>query len=251
MLFTINNAVSGLVIGAYVAGTPEEALTAMAREAGFQTYAELDRRSPSAPGELLVVPTAIRLDAAAAGNTHAVYINDELVGHVHQRPDHTTFVHLGSEQRVPMGRVVLTGDPAAPTAGATEPSAPESSVGADAPSGAPLPPPRSCEEMLREIANLVLRDRNLDVARQWMGEPPGPGPSSPPLLSISAATPAVPAPVAAGGPTTVTNLRPPASSSGGGSAELLAWAERLLPLWPDIERVLETALKSSVAGRCR
>jgi hypothetical protein len=57
MLYRIENTHSGIVLGDYEAESAAEALDAMARDAGYQDYADLEDRVPSEPGAIEVYPS--------------------------------------------------------------------------------------------------------------------------------------------------------------------------------------------------
>lgn len=57
--YTIENAHSGIVLGTYEAASEHGALDAMARDAGYGDYADLQAQIPAHPGEIIVYPTAI------------------------------------------------------------------------------------------------------------------------------------------------------------------------------------------------
>jgi len=52
--YRIENAISGLDLGIYEGETPEAALDAMAREAGYRDYADAQRVAPAEAGEIVV-----------------------------------------------------------------------------------------------------------------------------------------------------------------------------------------------------
>lgn len=52
--WTIENAVSGLVLGEWEGETAADALDAMARDAGYRDYADLQVRVPADDGEIIV-----------------------------------------------------------------------------------------------------------------------------------------------------------------------------------------------------
>ncbi len=52
--YKITNAVSGLVLGAYVADSHDGALEAMAIDAGYSSYAEACEAAPVKDGEIVV-----------------------------------------------------------------------------------------------------------------------------------------------------------------------------------------------------
>jgi hypothetical protein len=52
--YTITNAHSGTVLGTYEAPNPAAALDAMARDAGYRDYSDLDAQIPAMPGEIVV-----------------------------------------------------------------------------------------------------------------------------------------------------------------------------------------------------
>jgi FKBP-type peptidyl-prolyl cis-trans isomerase 2 len=53
-VYIITNTVSGHTLGEYEGETPEAALDAMAREAGYTDYADLETVQPTKPGEIVV-----------------------------------------------------------------------------------------------------------------------------------------------------------------------------------------------------
>lgn len=57
-LYRIENARSGVVLGEYDGDTAEEALNAMARDAGYADYAKSCEVVPVADGEILVTLVA-------------------------------------------------------------------------------------------------------------------------------------------------------------------------------------------------
>lgn len=59
--YQIENTVSGVILGVYEGETPEQALDAMARDAGYTDHAEAETVAPTVPGELRV--TIVRPDA--------------------------------------------------------------------------------------------------------------------------------------------------------------------------------------------
>lgn len=52
--WTIENTVSGLVLGEWEGETAADALDAMARDAGYRDYADLQVRVPADDGEIIV-----------------------------------------------------------------------------------------------------------------------------------------------------------------------------------------------------
>lgn len=52
--YRIENTASGIELGTYDADSPEAALDAMARDAGYRDYAEAESTAPSKPGEIVV-----------------------------------------------------------------------------------------------------------------------------------------------------------------------------------------------------
>jgi hypothetical protein len=58
MKHMITNTRSGYVLGLYDGATPAEALDAMARDAGYADYADLQSQVPAKHGEIAVEPHA-------------------------------------------------------------------------------------------------------------------------------------------------------------------------------------------------
>lgn len=56
--YTIENTVSGMILGTYEGATEAEALDAMARDAGYADYAEAQKVAPAADGEIKVTAAA-------------------------------------------------------------------------------------------------------------------------------------------------------------------------------------------------
>ena len=52
MRYKIENTTSGLIMGIYEADSEKAALDAMARDAGYDDYADLDEQTPARPGEI-------------------------------------------------------------------------------------------------------------------------------------------------------------------------------------------------------
>lgn len=52
--WTIENTTSGLVLGTYEGATAADALDAMARDAGYRDYADLQAQVPAEDGEIIV-----------------------------------------------------------------------------------------------------------------------------------------------------------------------------------------------------
>lgn len=52
--YRIENTISGVVLGEYAGDTPEQALDAMARDAGYSDYAEACEVAPVKDGEIRV-----------------------------------------------------------------------------------------------------------------------------------------------------------------------------------------------------
>lgn len=69
----IENAVSGLVLGAYLAEDEAGALDVMARDAGYRGHAEASEVAPVAEGELLVTALWAVGDRVEAGDTPEDY----------------------------------------------------------------------------------------------------------------------------------------------------------------------------------
>jgi hypothetical protein len=53
-MYKIENTISGVVLGVYWGNTPEEALDALAHEAGYRDYAHMCEVAPARPGEISV-----------------------------------------------------------------------------------------------------------------------------------------------------------------------------------------------------
>lgn len=224
MLFTIDNPDTGVIIGAYEGASAVDALATMAREAGFANYAELNARAPTKPGELRVEPTGIRLEPVAADpHRRAVFLRDELVGHIHQRPDSTTFLPLGG-QRTFLGRASITDD-------------------------LPATGELSCSELLAKVANIVLRDRNASTARQWMTDEPVASPSEE-LPAPTKAVAKLPLELLAPSPQLEFDespVGPRLTATSNNQTLALTWTERVAPLWADIEAVLAASLTETKA----
>jgi hypothetical protein len=56
MRYAIENTRSGQVLGIYEAPSPAAALDAMAQEAGYASYDDLQDQVPAQPGEIIVYP---------------------------------------------------------------------------------------------------------------------------------------------------------------------------------------------------
>jgi hypothetical protein len=56
--YQIENTVSGVVLGQYEGANPDDALEALARDAGYANRAEMDREIPAADGEIIVTRVA-------------------------------------------------------------------------------------------------------------------------------------------------------------------------------------------------
>ena len=52
----VGNATSGADLGIFEGETEQDALDAMAREAGYADYAESQREAPADPGAIVVIP---------------------------------------------------------------------------------------------------------------------------------------------------------------------------------------------------
>ena len=55
MMYTIENTISGVILGTYDAKSEAHALDLMAQDAGYKDYAEAQRVAPSMPGEIIVI----------------------------------------------------------------------------------------------------------------------------------------------------------------------------------------------------
>jgi hypothetical protein len=63
MYYTITNTRSGITLGTYAGASPEAALDALAVDAGYQDYADMDEQVPAQPGEIIATPLRAALRA--------------------------------------------------------------------------------------------------------------------------------------------------------------------------------------------
>lgn len=100
--YQIHNRTSGHILGVWEAESPDTALDAMAREAGYRDYADCQEQVPADDGEIVVTEMADDSDDDEDDNPHRYRPNNILIHH-DRRPDYDERPAPGTVRQVTHG----------------------------------------------------------------------------------------------------------------------------------------------------